>query len=369
MDIEDRGRALAFVLGELREMAGVPNTRMPVPTRAEEWEAVEWLIAQNNLGALLYPRLRENRSTIPEKLLGTARSSYLGNLLRSRAFRAELGSMAETLLEKSLETVLLKGAALWEDVYSDDLARPMSDIDLLVRARDVPAWEQLLRDRGYVPYEGFRSAEWYRKHHHHLVPYHRPGTFLKVELHLALAPPQSPLQMPLEELWGRSLPAPRSGLPYRVLAPEDMLVHLALHLTYEHTFWQGLLFIADLHHFITAHRSDLDWRSLSPPPGGLPVARGVYYGLLFAREMFGTRPDPLFWERLRVWARVGGVHDRMIRSMAQGLMAPPVGRAGLPPWVRRNLFRDLLRGRTALAVFPGFLRAMLPTGHPADDRH
>ncbi len=209
-----RGRWQPDALGAAR--AGVPQD-------AAGWEAVR--VAANNawLAPLLH-RVTCGQDLVPAALEEQWRSVYLQSLQRSARLFHELEALLRSMAAAGVPVMLLKGAALAEAVYGDVALRPMTDLDLLVRPRDVPAALSVLRVAGYKTDEPFRYfAE---------VGAHKMGaTPVLVDLHWAwIDLPYYIDVIDADWLWGTARQISTGGTPALMLGPEAQLLHLAAHM-------------------------------------------------------------------------------------------------------------------------------------------
>jgi hypothetical protein len=60
-----------------------------------------------------------------------------------------------------------------------------------------------------------------------------------VELHWTILEEEEPFSIDVEAMWARSVPAEIAGVGVRGLSVEDLLLHLSLHLTYQHRLAGG----------------------------------------------------------------------------------------------------------------------------------
>ena len=96
-----------------------------------------------------------------------------------------LAGALDTLARENIEVVLLKGAGLAATVYGSFTARPMYDVDMLLRPDDAPHAWNALRRAGWVHDEEECPPEFYASHYHLPPLDDAQGTGLAVELHSA----------------------------------------------------------------------------------------------------------------------------------------------------------------------------------------
>lgn len=186
---------------------------------ADEENLLPWITAQLSSMSELPPAVADSAHAIHEEA-------------QKRAFlwASGLRHILAAFHEHRIPVISLKGPWLAERLYGDTGLRCYSDLDLLVRPRDIPAAEILLSDKGFSP-SGHREDR------------HRPwrdGDIL-IELHHQ---PENPLEFNLTSIWDRVQIADFHGVPALLLAPADELLFLCIHAV-RHTF-ERLSLVFDL---------------------------------------------------------------------------------------------------------------------------
>lgn len=224
----------------------------------QAWQPVSALADAERLTPLLYHALKS--APLPGDVLAHLRTVYYAsarvNLLRLQYLERILQAMTA----KNIGVIVLKGAALAETVYGNPALRPMADLDLLVRPRDLSAALDALQELG-----GQRvDAET------------RPGaafmetnvTTLKlpelqqtpVELHWGLLhPPHDAAGLGDDWFWETALPFAGGPAGAWVLAPEAGLLHLCAHLCLHHK-GAGLLWWNDIAELLAHSGADFHWQ-------------------------------------------------------------------------------------------------------------
>src|SRR5262249_12933710 len=159
--------------------------------------------------------------------------------------------------------------------------RPFRDLDLLVRAGDVPAAQRLLLTRGYrlgQSLSAARGAAYLRSNGQ--LPFVRSGDGCYVELHPHLLPPHFRFFSEGQRLWGRAVSVPLQGRKVATLAPEDLLLFLCVHGA-KH-LWARLVWVCDIAELIRTHPA-LDWVRVARQARRLRGERMLLLGLCLAR--------------------------------------------------------------------------------------
>ena len=252
---------------------------------------------------------------------GELENAWNVSVARSVVRLHHLDELAGVARERALDLCLLKGAAFSTTLYAHPALRPMSDLDLLVRARDFERWSDALRSLGYAP----------KDVSDHAVAFERERTGVFVELHRALTSCARFVGVGASELFSRSRPAPGFGSPHvRTLAPEDHLLHLCLHGSFQHGFRQPAVNAWDAR-LLAEGGLDAEAFVERARKGGL--ARWVYGGLKLTEAVFPTPGLSVLGERLacRVPKRLLRWASRL---SAERLLAPAQSTVFGTPWQR-----------------------------------
>jgi Uncharacterised nucleotidyltransferase len=237
---------------------------------------------------------------IPPVVLTTLQRARAANALRNTLLFADLACVLAWAHERHIDVLALKGAALAETVYGDRALRAMRDVDLLIRAAHLPAFEALLISRGYaLDPETARAKQWHREHGYHLA-YHKQSDGLPataVEIHWHLDRPSRRFQLDLEGMWARAAPATIAGVPTRTFSPEDTVLHLCLH-TCKHMLTAGLRPYCDLAEVVRGHAAHIDWPAVTRRACDQRISAFVHLPLALARELLDAPVPESVLDRL-----------------------------------------------------------------------
>ncbi len=252
---EEHAAFLRAILAAAREPATAAT--LAAGGRALDGEALRQLIARERVGPLLHRALRGSTELSLEThaaLRDVSRATAMRNLLLLN----ELRGVLERLAAAGIAAIVLKGAALARPVYGSLALRPMSDLDILVRRRD------LERARAVADGTGFCSAT-LETHSGALAEYENALSFTKpghvgidLDLHWSLL--DSPFyqrELSMEWFWNGARVQPLGGFSARTLGPEALLLHLCAHLLLHHR-GAGLLWWNDIAELLHTERA-LDW--------------------------------------------------------------------------------------------------------------
>jgi len=171
---------------------------------------------------LLYRRLTAADIYDPAlpRLKGVYRHAWARNQLLLRA----AAGVILALEADGIPTLTLKGASLATLWYGDLGARPMADVDVLVRPADAPRATARLAALGWTP--RFPPESVLNDAYHGLD--HRDPRANAIDLHWYVGPDAAGPGADDEE-WTAATPFTLMGAPTRALAPTDLLMHVIVH--------------------------------------------------------------------------------------------------------------------------------------------
>lgn len=254
------------------------------PLAPQDWEGVEQAARQQGLTLLLSCRLERANAFVPEPLKEKLHAETLQATARNMFMLHHAGIMLKALRERGLDVIALKGLYLIEAVYSNIGARTFDDLDLLLRRADLPAALEVMRGLGYALSTWYDPADPNRDIKH-LPPLMKDGAPI-VELHWAILEEEEPFHVNVDGLWARSQPVEIAGVSVRGLSAEDLLLHLSLHLTYQHRLAAGARSLYDIDAVI--RRGGVDWQGLAVTAREWGAQRVLWLTFRLLQEIAGT---------------------------------------------------------------------------------
>ncbi len=235
----------------------------------------------------------------------------------------QLAGVIAALRSAGIEPLLLKGYALADLVYQDPLTRPSNDLDVLVRPDQVSAACQALAQIGCtLPSQATVDVQQANAYDLPVVLPPMAGLATLLELHWDLAP-RTLFALDLDLWRARAELFIVGGQPAWRFSPEDMLLHLALHMRkHRYVGLRWLLDVAELLRRFTgpAAPRPLDWRYIvgAARAAGLTVL--LYISLALAQRLLDApvAPDLLAELAPSGWRR------RLLQSVLsqEALLAP-----------------------------------------------
>lgn len=204
---------------------------------------------------LLYKRLAPTGQPVSHlnKLKGIYRQSlYRNSLLFHRAF-----SVLAELEKMGVPVILLKGTALVAAYYEDIGARPMSDVDFLIREEDVEKTLRFLKELGWQSKLGY-SFDKPVKHIHSLDLQSADGYELDVHWRVFYQCSWDGADM---TLWDQTETVAFKGVNIRILNPTQQILHNCAH-GVRWNILSSIRWIVDVLKIMEKRADSIDWELL-----------------------------------------------------------------------------------------------------------
>jgi hypothetical protein len=292
--------------------------------RSVDWDS----LIKASLTHGLMPLLYENLSThcpdlVPPIHLNQLRDLFQKNAARSVLLTGELLDILDLFATEGIEAMPYKGPAIAMSIYGRLALRQFSDLDILVRKRDVWGCQQLLISRGYEPHFDIteRQLPSFLKLGY-VQMFTRDRGQSVVELHWGIASRFFMFPLDTDRFWERLRSASLMGK--KILAPstEDLLLLLCVHGAKD--LWERLEWICGITELIRA-QTDVDWDAVTRNAKELGAERILLLGLFLAGELFGAEFPPSIVRRIdqqpTIRSLAGEVRENLLRPnpAARGL--------------------------------------------------
>lgn len=246
--------------------------------------------------------------------------------------------------------VLLKGLAYVAQDLRMSAGRMFDDVDIMVPRSQLDAVEKALIEDGWVtekpdPYD----QRYYREWSHELPPMRNPRFAMQLDVHHTIIPVTSRVKPDVDRLFANAVPT-ECG-PWRVLSPEDQVLHACAHLFLDSDCAGKLRELADidgmLREFGLAAKDF--WHKLVAGAKVHHLERYLWFAATFCRSWLDT-PIPL--ETLRSISRFGPSAPLgfvTVEAMRRALPPPDLDR---PAARQRTVAHAVLSARAALLRMP-----------------
>jgi hypothetical protein len=251
------------------------------------------------------------------RLTGVARGAWATNTVLADHWSEATAALGAA----GVESVTLKGMVLAHTVYPEPRLRPMADIDLLVRPEARTAALTTLQTLGYQTPGPAADVHAAARSFAELV---RDGTRIDLHWHLArYLRFEGIVEVDHDGPWRRARAFAIAGGRSLALAPDDLVLHLVLHLTLGSDFAR-VLWYADIDAVLRHFEAELDWDRVMAEAGRWRIRALVGWVLGVVHRSFGAPVPPGVLQRL--------AHDRLRRAAVTrciGSSVPPSLATGL----------------------------------------
>jgi hypothetical protein len=280
--------------------------------RGLNWDRLLALADRHGLRPLLAWHLaRVCPSAVPADRLAALRDYTQRGIAYSLVYTGELLRLVDVLRAQGVEAMPFKGPALAAALYGHVALRQFSDLDILVRERDVWRASEAIAAQGFTP--GFeipasRRAAFVREDYVQL--FRRTGGRSIVELHWGIARRSFTVRFDEDAVWRRAQPATLQGRGVPAPSPEDLLLLLCVHGTRHN--WDKLENLAGVAELLRG-TPQLDWAYVWRQAQAMHCRRMLAFGLLLTHGLFES-PLPAEAAALAASGPLRAMADAVVRD-------------------------------------------------------
>jgi diadenosine tetraphosphatase ApaH/serine/threonine PP2A family protein phosphatase len=264
------------------------------PGRIDRFSLADWTLllrqaAIANLTACLYYLAEEH--AMLERIPAEARehlawSRALGQR-HAQAVRFEIREIGRALAATGVPLVFLKGAAYALAQLPPARGRLFSDIDILVPKERLGEVESALMLHGWAGnHLDEYDQRYYREWMHEIPPMQHMRRQSLIDVHHAILPETAAARPDPAKLRAAAILVEGAAA---VLAPEDMVLHSAVHLFYDGELDHGLRDLLDIHRLLLRFGAAPGfWERLPRRAAELELGRPLFYALRYAQQLLHT---------------------------------------------------------------------------------
>ncbi|MEA3326296.1 MAG: nucleotidyltransferase family protein [Chloroflexota bacterium] len=256
------------------------------------WENLLEMSTWNGIKPLVYLRLKPLfvKATIPASIQNELRNAYLLSARKNTLILHHAAKMLKTLKAHGIDLIGLKGIYLVENIYDNIAARPFGDIDIMIKKEDLQNAITSLQKLGYrmSTYFSISDVNLDIKH----VPPMINAEGLTTEIHWTILEEDEPFTIDAQGLWERASPAKIAGVDALALSPEDLILHLCMHLTYQHRLKIGLRGLYDIAEVLRHFEGQVNWTKLSKITQEWGSGKVTWLTLTLAQDLLGAQIPP-----------------------------------------------------------------------------
>ncbi len=265
----------------------------------EDWPAVVRAASVHGISPYLYVKLADMGlwGLVPAHVISMLRDEYHRTSLANMKIYHELSGLLSCLAREHIPVLLLKGAYLARFVYAYEAMRPMEDVDFLVHPEHYAKAIRVLLAYGYERaheeehWDGINPIE-----RHVAVTIRRGTTF---ELHRTFDLSPTATRATADEAFARAVRVAVDGAEAFAMSPEDLLLHVAMHASFQHGFALGVRVLCDVAVILERWGDSLDWDAVVRRARAWHADRGIWLTFSLAEELAGVTVPPEVSESLR----------------------------------------------------------------------
>lgn len=256
------------------------------------WDYVLENALKNGTSSLLYRNLGKinDDGAVPGWVIKKLKDVYFDITAKNIVLLEELGKVLKKFDEDKISVIMLKGAALLENIYQDIGLRPMDDIDILIRKEQFQEIDKCLRELGYFSPDNWSDyMDISPSQYLNSILYIKGQGKISIILHLhwhiinTIVPVYSYGTIDMDRFWKEARQVTIAGVKSLVMAPHHLLIHLSEHIL-KHSYDRSILF-CDIFEVINCYSNNgLDWELLIQDTVEFNLNKPVYYGLYFTSK-------------------------------------------------------------------------------------
>jgi len=252
------------------------------------WTLLVDLSETHGMMPLLYQYLsKHHRADIPDDVFLDLEHRYKANELRNRILAQELLEVMRCLESHDIPALAYKGPSLTLSVYGDLALRQFGDLDILIKAKDVPKACVLLSDQGYtrtlLPWPLSKEHAYIHMHHEH--EFISTDQLVHVDLHWALSTRRFPFELQPDALFERAENLSIANGTIKHISSHDMILLLCMHINKD--LWRKFVWVYDIDRLIRSSEK-IDWDALLQASSRSHCYRMLHLSLLTCHELLGT---------------------------------------------------------------------------------
>lgn len=318
----------------------------------EQWKKFLAIAAHQRVTSLVFHRLKKKGldQAVPSDVYASLKDVYQQNIVRIMKISGQSRRVLKALNNADIPTIPLKGIVLANSIYESIGLREMSDFDLLVPQEKLAEAFEIITGMGYKPVQSFYLDSLIQTGKH--LPCCIKKGHVNIEIHWNITYPNMSYSIDPRELWDHAVPVQILDYETLMLSPEDLLLHICLHTSYQHQFDFGLRPFCDIAEVIHHFGSTLDWQVVTERAKQRNWARGVYLALVVAKEFAGADVPKNVMERLRP----ADVADSVLSTVETQILMEKYSTASVP-----EHFAKLLANKSRIEQMKIFMkRVFLP---------
>ena len=222
---------LILLAADIRPEQTILNRLDELIPAISNWEVFTKMAIDRAAAPLIVDKLSKlsKAGLFPDGVLRRLEQVSLRTLTRNMLLTEHFRQIIRAFDEAEIPVIALKGSMLSEWLYGNINLRQFSDLDLLVPEEKGRTALEILRKMGYVSSD-LKMSDFIKENTSivHYTPMIKNG--VSVEIHIRIHSETEPYQVDLQDMWQQAVPLKLHGVEALGFSPEDLLLHLCIHL-------------------------------------------------------------------------------------------------------------------------------------------
>lgn len=262
-----------------------------------DWNYIVDCSIKQGISPLFYWNLKKiNRDKdVPSEVMKNLEKIYYSNLARNMLLYDELSKILTAFKKAGIDTIVLKGAFLAEEIYKNIGLRPMSDIDLLIKEKDLQKTKMELIKLKYFATTVFQTKlhEQFQTVFDNELPFIHRDKKIVIEIHWDIQPRQSSYRIDINKFWNNAKQIKIADIETLTFTSENLLQHLCLHIDKHVNLSTAppakpLRDYCDIAEVIRRYKDTINWSYLLQSSKDYGIEEPIFQGLSIAKKYFGA---------------------------------------------------------------------------------
>lgn len=262
-----------------------------------DWNYIIGCSIKQGISPLFYWNLKKinNGKDVPSEIMKNLEKIYYSNLARNMLLYDELSKILTAFKKAGIDTIVLKGAFLAEEIYKNIGLRPMSDIDLLIKEKDLQKAKKELTELKYSATSVHQTKlhEQFQTVLDNELSFINHNIKIAIDLHWDIQSPYIPYKVDINKFWNNARLIKITGVETLTFAPEDLLQHLCLHMDKHISISSSpaakpLRDYCDIAEVTKYYKDEINWDYFLQSSKGYGIEEPIFQGLFIAKKYFGA---------------------------------------------------------------------------------
>lgn len=281
-----------------------------------DWNSLLKIATPNKVITLFYHNLISiNKQIFPQTLNNNLKKYLSSNNIKNKILTQELIRLINLLKNQNIQAIPFKGPILAVSAYGNLALRQFTDIDILIKKKDILQARELLIKEGYKNKENLTEAQEIAQLESRYVKaytYSSPNNGVEVEIHWKLRADYTFFPINYQQLWQEKTSICLENHHISSLSPEDEFLYLCVHGCGDR--WKNLAQICDLAAYIFSHEK-LNWTKLLAKAKQVNCQTRLLFSLALAQNLLGIELPSFMQEKIVKNSQISWLNKWAVKNL------------------------------------------------------